>query len=188
MARMTKDVRIGPGLGMDRDKDKVYRVVEMDARSAEDWGEEALSILSLSNPDLGPDSVGHGMQGVFNAGVDRIIGGGGVRFREMKPLLDRLMAQVQRVPEPANPNFARPIVDEDIEEWETRVFLKREVLQLHVNFSRLADLWRLLSGGPTNSTNSASTPATSPTTPTSPPPSEPSYHPARRVSRNSRRA
>ncbi|MEG4669546.1 hypothetical protein UXP85_25165, partial [Enterobacter cloacae] len=53
---------------------------------------------------------------------------------DARPLLDELMKCVQAVPNPADQNIKRPLIDDDTEEVMTRLKLRGEVFKLHVDF------------------------------------------------------
>ena len=164
-----------------RDNGTVFHIKEMSASDAEDWGGQVgWLILQFATPSKTPMSPG--MAGVAE-NMDAVVGPQPrIPYSEIRPLLDRLMACVTIGPDKARPDWFRPLAEEDIQEFDTRVWLKREVLNLHVNFftigRRLASAFGL-------STNLASAIA-SWNTSTSPLPSEPAYRPARQVRQNSR--
>ena len=58
-----------------------------------------------------------------------------LNFDEMEPLLDQMMECVTIIPDPKVQAITRPLIEDDIEDVATRVMLRTEVFQLHVDFS-----------------------------------------------------
>ena len=131
MARNTKIVTI---TDEGRDKGKTYLLTEMPASQAEEWAMRALLLATQSGADI-PKDV-HGMAAIAVMGIQTILGG--VKFESLKPLLDEMFQCVQIIPDLRKSTFARPLIEDDIEEVGTRLHLRNEVLSLHLGFS-LAD-------------------------------------------------
>jgi len=125
----------------------------MAARPAEKWADRAFLALAHSAMDLPPgmrSSRGQGMQGI--AQLAHLVGG--IRFPELEPLLDELMACIQVVPDPSKPQLVRALTDngmegDDIEEVATRHYLRSEVVDLHVGFFLPAQILNLIALGST---------------------------------------
>lgn len=158
--RKTKTITI-PGVRSEaqgeRDNGKTFLITEMAAGPAERWADRALLILSHSVENSG-------MAGI--AEIGRVLGS--LRFSELSPLMDELLACVRIIPDSKRPAFTREIEDngiegDDIEEPATRQLLRSEVLNLHVNFSLAAGILNLIAA--------ASQVTTSESTSTSPLPS-----------------
>lgn len=64
----------------------------------------------------------------------------GLKFEEVKPLWQQMFECIQICPDPKRLNLVRGLVPDDIEEISTRVMLRKEIVELHVNFSRLVKL------------------------------------------------
>ena len=137
-----------------RDKGKVFLLTEMPARQAEKWGARALLLAAQSGANVA--NVNAGMLGVVTMGLQAVLGG--VRFSDVEPLLDEMLACVAIVPDPRHPEVTRPIIDDDLEEWATITRLRQEVLELHLGFS-LADALSNLrsSAAPTSQEGSPNT-------------------------------
>lgn len=138
MARRTKQVPIiADEDGENRDRGKVFLLTEMSARDAEDWGGRALLALTNAGTEI-PDGfeIG-GMSAVAALGVQAL---SGLRYEDVKPLWDQMFECVRIIPDPRQPQIVRDLVDDDIEEVSTRLFLRKEIVGLHVNFSKLASL------------------------------------------------
>ena len=121
-----------------RDKGKVFALTEMGAVPAEKWSIRALLALAKGGVQL--------PEGIMSAGAAAIpmaiqmiaIGGlGSLDFAEIEPLLDEMLLCVRVRPKP---EVTRPLIlDQDIEEIATLLTLRREILDLHYNFSKAAD-------------------------------------------------
>lgn len=161
-----------------RDKGKKFLCVEMAAKPAEKWADRCFLALAASRVDLPAglrttNGSGRGMRDV--ATLARLVGN--IRFPDLEPLIDELMACVRFLPDAAdrkyaNPEDARPfsipLLDDGtesdhIEEVATRHLLRSEVLDLHVGFTLPAAILSLIAAGSTMTT----TPETSSITPTS---------------------
>lgn len=118
-----------------RDANKNFRITEMPATRSEKWGMRALLMLRGSGERV-PDNVqGLGMVGVAILGINVFLRGE-MNFEALEPLLDEMMTCVEIVRDPRHPDVATPLVsDDDIEEVQTRLWLRSEVLRVHTGFS-----------------------------------------------------
>jgi len=71
------------------------------------------------------------MAGMAEIGIRAL---SGLRWEEAKPLMDEMWECVQIQPDPTKPMIVRKLVEEDIEEISTRIKLRKEVFNLHVDF------------------------------------------------------
>lgn len=131
MARKEKDVVIDMN---GRDQGKVFHLREMPPIQAEKWGIRALAIVAKAGIDMGDiDGIMKlGMAGVAMMGIASLMK---CPFEDMEPLLDEMMECVFIKPDRTKPLFYRPLMEEDIEEISTRLFLRGEVFQLITGFS-----------------------------------------------------
>jgi len=130
-----------------RDKGKAYLLTEMSAAQAEKWAFRALLLAAQSGADI-PDAIrSAGFAGVAIMGIQTILGG--VKFDQVEPLLDEMMKCIQFIPDIKNQIMTRPLIEDDIEEVATRVRLRMEVFNLHINFS-IGDALSSWSGMRTN--------------------------------------
>jgi len=134
VARRTAQVRITDD---NRDSGKVFLLTEMDAEQAEDWGIRALLALTAAGAEIPDDFEGAGMAGIAAMGVQALQG---LKYEDVKPLWAQMMECVQIIPDPRNPAVVRALVADDIEEISTRLRLRKEIVELHVNFSRAESL------------------------------------------------
>lgn len=127
-----------------RDKGKRYLITEMPADQAERWATRALLALANGGTQL-PDGVLDAglagfasMAGVFVMSIRSL---NGLRYADVEPLMNEMMDCVQYLPSGANP--ANPLPPQalfsgensQIEEVQTRMALRGEVLQVHTDFS-----------------------------------------------------
>lgn len=135
MARKTLIVTIPPAEEgtENRDAGKAFLLTEMAASDGERWGIRALLALGRAGIEI-PDGIANsGMAGVHEVGGLRL--SGALHPEDVEPLMDDMMACVQRVPDPTKPDIVRALVEDDIEEVATRLRLRGEVMQLHLGFS-----------------------------------------------------
>lgn len=116
-----------------RDEGKMFFLREMSASHVEDWCLRALLALTKAGAEL-PDGIeSAGAAGIAAMGVQALAG---LRYEDAKSLMDEMFECVQFCPDPRNPNVVRPLVEDDIEEVKTRLFLRNRIVELHVGFSR----------------------------------------------------
>lgn len=129
-----------------RDQNKHFKITEMPATQAEKWGWRALLLLRGSGERM-PDNVqGLGMVGVAVLGINVFLRGE-MSFTNLEPLLDEMMTCVKIVRDPRYPDVVTDLMpDHDIEEVQTRLWLRSEVLKLHTGFSPADALSKLLEG------------------------------------------
>ncbi|WP_342111641.1 hypothetical protein [Methylobacterium sp. SI9] len=137
MARRTKRITVPSDDPNNRDAGKTFLLTEMDAEQAEDWGIRALLALTAAGAEIPDDFEGAGMAGIAAMGVQALQG---LKYDDVKPLWQQMFECVQICPDPRNLQLARALVPDDIEEISTRLMLRKEIVELHVNFSRLASL------------------------------------------------
>ena len=172
MARKELDVVITAD---GRDRGKTFHIMEMSATRAEKWATRALLAIAHTGVDLGPNVMGQGMAGIAVAGIRAL---SSLRYEDAEPLLDELFTCVTIKPDARNPNVTRMLIEDDIEEVATRVQLKMEAINLHINFSQVAGL-------STSGSAATTSESLSPNIQTSPAPSQPVFHPAKRQHMNS---
>lgn len=172
MARKTKLVTIPHD---NRDKGKTFLITEMHPVKGEKWATRALIAIARSGsaempPGFKEELEGAGMAGIAALGARALTT---VAFEEAEPLLDEMMACVAYVPDASKVDqitqlpIVRPMVDGDIEEVTTILFLRSEVIEVHVGFSPAAFLSTIGAAAKASMTSTSATQ-------TSLPPSEPS--------------
>lgn len=133
--RESKDVRVPSFPGTrNRDKGKLFRLTEWPAATAEKWGMRMLLAAQRGSGELPLDIAGVGMEGIAILGINTFLRGT-IEPEVLVPLLDELLGCVKAVRDQNKPEIALDLVDGDIEEVATRMWLRGEVLTLHLNFS-----------------------------------------------------
>ena len=140
MARKTKLVTVGDEGG--RDKGKIFLITELSAFDGEDWTLRALRLAQRAGTDV-PGGIQGGMAAVAAIGIMTILSSA-TDIDELRPLFADMMACVQIMTDPKTQHVRKLIdrganaqggVNEDIEESGTRLLLRKEWLDLHLNFS-----------------------------------------------------
>lgn len=114
-----------------RDHGKVFYIREMSATQAEWWAIRAGLAMAKNGVNLPDNFSDMGMAGMAKVGLEMVAK---IPPEDARPLLDELMKCVQAVPNPADKNINRPLIDDDTEEVMTRLKLRGEVFKLHVDF------------------------------------------------------
>lgn len=116
-----------------RDQGKTFRLTEMPAARGEKWATRAFLALAGSGVDLGQVPENAGMAGLAVLGIKALAA---IKYEDAEPLLAEMMSCVKIVPNPQdNPNFVRDLVEDDIEEIATIVYLRSQIFELHTDFS-----------------------------------------------------
>lgn len=119
-----------------RDIGKAFFLKELPASQAEKWAVRAFLALAKSGVDIPANIRELGIVGVAVTGLKAL---GGVSFNEASHLMDEMFSCVQFLPDSSNPELARLLIEDDIEEVQTRWTLRMEVFALHTGFT-LADI------------------------------------------------
>jgi hypothetical protein len=124
-----------------RDEAKTFVVTEMSAVQAEEWFCRAVMLLARSGTEVPPDIFHHGSAAFAAIGISAALSGlGKAPWAEVKALMVELLACVA-FRTPAGPVITvSSQVMSQIEEVETILLLKEEVLSLHLGFSLAAKL------------------------------------------------
>lgn len=136
MGRRTKLITIADE---GRDKGKQFLITEMPASQAEAWAYRVILALANNNVDI-PDAQ-TGMAGLAQLGLRGLVG---LPWFVAEPLLKEMLTCVQFQPDVKVSREPRPLEpaggegDYDIEEVATRIKLRKEIFQLHVDFSSAA--------------------------------------------------
>jgi len=144
--RKTVDVKVPefPGTS-NRDRNKLFRITEWSASRAEKWGLRMILAANTGGGALPLNLSGIGMEGIAILGINTFLRGS-IGDQTLIPLLDELLDCVEIVRDQSHPATATKIVsDDDIEEVATRMWLRGEVLTLHLGFSVSATLSALYS-------------------------------------------
>jgi hypothetical protein len=130
---------------LNRDLNKHFLVTEWPAARADRWMQKVTFAFNKGAGELPMSMRGVGWEGIAIVGINTFLRGN-VSSEEMMPLLDELLECVKLIRDPKHPDVVTDIVsDDDIEEVATRWWLRNEVVSVHINFSPLAALSRLMS-------------------------------------------
>lgn len=113
-----------------RDKSKVFILKEMPASQGEAWATQVLLLLSRSGAPVEIPDPGTGFAGLAVVGLGAL---GLINYREVQPLLEEMFGFITIRPDAKIVAVERSLIEEDIEEIRTRVFLRRALLDLHLD-------------------------------------------------------
>jgi hypothetical protein len=134
MARKIKEVTVSDKGS--RDFNKTFIITEMPAAQGEDWAMRALRLAQRSGADI-PGGVQAGMAGIAAIGILTVLEGS-TNIDELRPLFSEMMACVKILTDKKT-GHARKLTEDglndDIEEIGTRIMLRKEWLNLHLDFS-----------------------------------------------------
>lgn len=111
-----------------RDKGKQFLITEMSATQAENWAIRAILAVGNAGIEIPDNLVSQGMAGLMAVGYMNLLK---IPFDAAKPLLDEMMGCVQFIP---SQNIKRPLIEDDIEEVQTRLQLRKAIWNLHMDF------------------------------------------------------
>jgi hypothetical protein len=142
--RKTEHVKV-PAWPGNRDAGKTYKITEMSAVRGEKWATRALLLLRGSGERVPENLAGIGWERIAIVGINVFLQGS-IKLEELEPLMDEMMTCIEIVRDPRAPDVATPLVsDDDIEEVQTRLWLRSEVLRLHTGFCPADALSSLIS-------------------------------------------
>jgi hypothetical protein len=158
MPRQTTDVCVPSFPGTrDRDLNKAFRITEWPAAVAEKWGMRMMLAANSGAGELPLNLSGIGMEGIAIIGINTFLRGN-ILPDTLIPLLDELLDCVKVIRDPKQPHIVSDVLPDDIEEVATRMWLRGEVLTLHLNFSvsaALSALYSKIMTKPISSTDSS---------------------------------
>lgn len=111
-----------------RDKGKTFHITEMSASQAENWAIKVILAVGNAGIEIPDDLASQGMSGLMAVGYMNLLK---IPFESAKPLLDEMMGCVQIIP---SPTIKRPLIEDDIEEVQTRLMLRKAIWNLHMDF------------------------------------------------------
>jgi hypothetical protein len=118
-----------------RDINKLFLITEWPAARAERWAIETLLAANKGAGELPTSLAGLGMDVIAIIGINTFLRGNADSV-VLIPLWDQLLECVKVIRDPSKPDIAMDLVpDADIKEVATRIWLRSEVLSLHLNFS-----------------------------------------------------
>jgi len=121
-----------------RDKGKVFVIEEMPSSQGEAWAMRAMLALMNNGVEIPDGAMSYSMAAMAEMGIRSL---SGLKWEVAKPLLDEMFGCVQIMPDPSKTHVVRALIDQDIEEIQTRVKLRAEVWKLHADFFTTAAGW-----------------------------------------------
>lgn len=113
-----------------RDAGKSFLLTEMPALTAERWARHAIAACNRNDIDVSGEVAKLGMLGFYLVGFQALAGGD---IQKVDDLMDQMLPCIKII---ESPEFARPLGgDGDIWEVSTLYQLRKELLELHINFT-----------------------------------------------------
>lgn len=129
--------------GYGRDTGKNFLIEESDARKAEKWAWRLFLVVKGTSAQVPEEIAPLGMIAVAIRGINSFLAAD-VDFAKLEPLLDEMIECVKIVrnmkvidPVTGQPQGSTMISGDDIEEVQTLIWLRSEVVRIHTNFSLL---------------------------------------------------
>jgi len=135
MRKTIEVTRDAPGT---RDHGKTFVITEMSATQAADWATRALFYIAQGGVSLPEEILSGGMESVAFLGISFL---SAVDVELARPLLNELYQCVQIKEQ----HVTRKPTDDDVEDYQTILWLRGEVLKLHTGFSLAGDQSRSIS-------------------------------------------
>lgn len=130
-------VRIPDGYG--RDAGKLFKVTEKPAALSEKWALRLFVAMKGTKGQVPPEMMQMGMIAIAWRGMNSFLAAD-VDADKLIPLLDEMMECVEAVRDKSRPDIALALMDEDIMEVRTRIWLRGEIVRVHTGFSPAAAL------------------------------------------------
>jgi len=127
LARKIKEITLSADAK--RDAGKTFVITEMPALKAEKWALRAFLALIRAGIEIPEQTQALGMAGIASLSFQALQG---LSFDDVEPLLEEMMDCIKLR---TSSSFERKLADGDIEEVSTLFNLRKEVFQLHVDFS-----------------------------------------------------
>lgn len=135
------------------DAGKTFRARQMSAGKTEEWaGRALLAVLGSPGGRADASQLMETAQTSRGAALWQAMAGGiaSLGWDQVKPLLDMLLGQIDRVPNPEKPSVVIPLtpanLDNHIQDVRTLLRLRGEVLRLSLDFFGDAGSWSLFPG------------------------------------------
>jgi hypothetical protein len=116
-----------------RDDNKAFLIEEWPAARAEKWGMRMFLAIKGTNAHVDEYVARMGMVAVVVRGINSFLAAD-VDPDKIIPLLDELLTGIKMIRDPQRPEIVTPVLDSDMMEVKTRLWLRAEVLSLHVGF------------------------------------------------------
>lgn len=137
------DTIVVPNWGL-RDDGKMFFITEMSAAQAEKWAARLFLALKGTSAAVPYEVERLGMVGVAIRGLNAVLAAD-VRWIDLEPLLDEMFTCVQCIRDRNHPTTTTALLPDDIEEVQTRAWIRSEILRVHTGFSAADAFSTLLS-------------------------------------------
>jgi len=127
--RKTKDVEI---TAEGRDQGRLFRITEMPASQAERWGFRVFQAVAKAGVEVPASLMGAGMAALSVIGLRAL---STMPYVDAFELMDEMMGCVKIVRDRSSPNVVSDLMEDDIQEVATRVYLRDQIFELHTGFS-----------------------------------------------------
>lgn len=111
-----------------RDNGKKFHITEMSASQAESWAIKTMLAVGNAGIEIPENLASQGMAGLLAVGYMNLLK---IPFESAKPLLDEMMTCVKIV---TDSGISRSLIEDDIEEVQTRLLLRKAIWNLHMDF------------------------------------------------------
>ena len=114
-----------------RDKDKQFLLTEKSAFAAEKWAMRVTMAAMAAGVEIPDKSELHGAGGLIAIALNLLAR---IKWETAEPLLNEMMECVEVLPDPTKAHVKRQLFDSDIEEVQTLVMIRKEIIDLHTDF------------------------------------------------------
>lgn len=139
--RKSEPVKASASFG--RDAGKIYIITEWPSAVAEKWAARLFVALKGTKGEVPPEIMQMGMLAVAWRGLNSFLAAD-VDVDKLIPLMDEMWECVQVVRDDKRPDIIANLIDIDIEEVRTRLWLRGEIVRVHTGFSVADALSRFL--------------------------------------------
>jgi hypothetical protein len=142
---MKSEVVAVPFPAPNRDAGKLFLLEEQPATVMEKWWLRLIIAAKGTAAEVPPEVAAMGIVGICIRGLNSFLRAD-VDPDKLEPLLDQMLSWIKIVRDPKHPEVATTIVSaDDIRELPTLLWLRSEVLRIHINFSIYDGLSTLIS-------------------------------------------
>ena len=124
----------------------------MPASKAEKWATRALLAMGRAGVEVPSGVEQMGFAGIAVLGLKSLLS---MNWTDAEPLMEEMFSCIRIQPDPGRGDIVRALVEEDIEEIQTRARLRAEVIDLHAGFSFAGKLFDLTPTAPPASKNTS---------------------------------
>lgn len=127
MARYVKRITINRD---GRDHKKVFELTEFPVLKSERWAMKAILGMMNAGVEIPPEMESLGLTALLSMGLGAL---GKLPSEIATPLFDEMLECVKIAPDKSDPSVVRSLIESDIEELSTILFLRKEIIKLHIS-------------------------------------------------------